>query len=75
MVELSRKVRRACRQNVNIGVWPVNKMILDMLRIVKTNKEVRRVRYHDSALEAFRWLTRRPGLHKEELSKILWENE
>lgn len=65
-------VLKKCHQRgIRVSVWPVHELILDILRMVKDDKLVRRVRYADTALEAFRWITRRPDLLRAPLEEIL----
>lgn len=68
-------VRKRLRRPVRVSILPIHDMLLEIIKLVKTDKDIRRVRYADTALEAFRWLLRRPQLHQEALTDILWSKK
>ncbi len=69
---LESRIWRKHKFRTKVCVVPIHDLVLDTIRLVSEDKIVRRVRYADTALEAFRWLTRRPEHHHEQLSAILW---
>lgn len=59
--ELERSIKRKCKLPFRVRIFAIDEIIRDLVEYVRKDKDERRKRYADTALERIRWIIRSDG--------------